>query len=73
MKVQTSESDPMNVQTNVWTSKVVITLNSLKLWRPMRTFWKVHQVHFPMPQSPPYLDIAIKSYVWISQDCSEGQ
>jgi len=39
----------------------------------MRTFLKAHQVSFPMPQVSSHLGFAIKSYAWISQDCSEGQ
>ena len=38
--------------------EAVITLNSVKLWRPTRTFWKALQVHFPMPQFP---------LIWTSQ------
>ena len=39
----------------------------------MRTFWKAYQVYFPMQQIPPHLEVTMKSYAQISQDCSEGQ
>jgi len=49
LKVRTSESDPMNVQIRFGHQKeVIITLNSVKVWRPIRTFLKAHKVHFPM-------------------------
>ena len=36
----------------------------------MRTCWKACRVCFIMPQVSSHLDVAIKSYAWISQDCS---
>ena len=51
---------------------IFITFDFQMIWRPIRTFWKAHQVFFPMPQVSSHLDITIKSYVWISQDCWEG-
>ena len=28
--------------------RTIITLDSLRLWRPIRTFWKAYQAYFPM-------------------------
>ena len=37
----------------------------------MWTFWKAYQVYFPMQHIPPHLEVTIKSYAQISQDCSK--
>jgi hypothetical protein len=50
-----------------------ITLDSLKLWRPMRTFWKAYQVFFSMAQVPSVLDFPMLRYEQISENCSEDQ
>jgi len=69
MNVWTSESGYMNVWTSERSSYNSQLLEALEAHEDI---WKAHQVHFPMPQSTPHLDVTIKSYVWISQDCLEG-
>ena len=76
---RTMKIEPLQWKTDRYSEKtdqykeIFITFDSQKLCRSMRTFWKAYQVYFPMQQTSPHLDITIKSYAQISQDCSEGQ
>jgi hypothetical protein len=61
-------ADSMNQQ-----KETVITLDSQKLWRSIRIFWKAHQLWFPMPLSLTDLHIPIMRFNKFIADWSEGQ